>query len=157
MNGKLTRSGLAALALGGVLVSATAAPALADSNTTRNVIYGIAAAAAAVTLYNVEQKHQRATTVQGYLPDGSTVYQDGRVVSPNGQSWYPGNRGEQVACSNGACTINGGYYGYNNGGTYNGGYYGNTGGYYGNTGGYYGNTGGYNGGYYAQGGPRRGH
>jgi hypothetical protein len=101
----------------------------------RNLIYGAAAAAAAFTLYNVEHKHALATTVQGYLPDGSTVYKDGHVVSQNGQSWYPGNYGETVACSNQYCSINGGNnYGYNNGGYYgynNGGNYGNNGGYYG--------------------------
>lgn len=90
-------------------------PARADTSTTRNLIYGAAVAAAAFTLYNVEHKHQLATSVQGYLPDGSTVYRDGRVVSPNGYSWYPGNNGQTVACSNQYRTINGNYnngYGY---------------------------------------------
>jgi hypothetical protein len=112
MNKSIVRSGVAALALGAVLASATALPARA--NTTTDILYGAAAAAAAVTLYNVEHKHQLATTVQGYLPDGSTVYADGRVVSPNGYSWYPGNNGETVACSNQYCSIDGGNgYGYN--------------------------------------------
>ncbi len=132
----ILRSGVAALALGGVLASATALPASASTNTTRNIIYGAAAAAAAFTLYNVEHKHQLATTVQGYLPDGSTVYADGRVVSPNGYSWYPGNNGETVACSNQYCSINGNNnngYGYNN----NGYGYNNNGYGYNNNGGYY--------------------
>lgn len=124
MKVSIFRSGLAALALGGILTSATALPASASTTTTRNIIYGAAAAAAAFTLYNVEHKHQLASTVQGYLPDGSTVYRDGRVVSPNGYSWYPGNNGQTVACSNQYCSINGANgnygYGYNNG--YNGGY-----------------------------------
>lgn len=122
MNKNIVRSGVAALALGAVLVSATGLPAKADTTTTRNILYGAAAAAAAFTLYNVEHKHQLATTVQGYLPDGSTVYEDGHVVSQNGQSWYPGNYGETVACSNQYCSINGGNgygYGYNNGYNYN--------------------------------------
>ena len=129
------RSGIAALALGAVLVPLAGLPAKADTTTTQNILYGAAAAAAAFTLYNVEHKHTLATAVEGYLPNGSTVYQDGHVVSPNGQSWYPGNFGQTVACSNQYCTISGGNgagYGYN------GGYYGNNGGYYGNNGGYYG-------------------
>jgi hypothetical protein len=119
MNKNIVRSGVAALALGAVLISATGLPAKADTTSTQNIIYGAAAAAAAFTLYNVEHKHQLVTTVQGYLPDGSTVYKDGHVVSRNGQTWYPGNYGETVACSNNYCNISGGNgygYGYNNGG-----------------------------------------
>lgn len=129
MKATIFRSALAALALGGILTSVTALPASASTTTTRNIVYGAAAAAAAFTLYNVEHKHQLATTVQGYLPDGSTVYRDGRVVSPNGYSWYPGNSGQTVACSNQYCSINGANngYGYNNG--YNNGYGYNSGGY----------------------------
>lgn len=123
MNTNIVRSGVAALALGAVLVSATGLPAKADTTSTRNIVYGAAAAAAAFTLYNVEHKHALATTVQGYLPDGSTVYKDGHVVSRNGETWYPGNYGQTVACSNQYCTINGN--GYNNG--YNNSYpYGNS-------------------------------
>lgn len=139
MKPNIVRSGVAALALGAVLVSATGLPAKADT-TTNNILYGAAAAAAAFTLYNVEHKHALATTVQGYLPDGSTVYKDGHVVSQNGQSWYPGNYGQTVACSNQYCTISGGNYGYNNYGYNNSGY---------NNNGYYNN--GYNNGYYNNG------
>lgn len=63
-----------------MLVSSTGLPAKADT-------------AAAFTLYNVEHKHALATTVQGYLPDGSTVYKDGHVASRNGQTWYRRNYG----------------------------------------------------------------
>lgn len=118
-------------------------PAKADTNTTNDILYGAAAAAAALTLYNVEHKHALATTIEGYLPNGAVVYQDGHVVSPNGTTWYPGNYGETVACSNQACTINGNNganYGYNGGGYNSGGYYGYNGGGY-NNGGY--NNGGY--------------
>lgn len=153
MNTRILRSGIAALALGAVLIPATGLPAKADTTTTQDIVYGAAAAAAAFTLYNVEHKHQLATTVEGYLPNGSTVYEDGRVVAPNGYSWYPGNSGQTVACSNQYCTITGNYngngYGYNGGGYYgnNGGYYGNNG-YSGNNGNYYGNP--YNGSYAAR-------
>jgi hypothetical protein len=126
MKKNIVRSGLAALALGAVLVSSMGLPAKADT-TTNNLLYGAAAAIAAFTLYNVEHKQQLANAVEGYLPDGSTVYQDGRVVSRNGQTWYPGNNGQTVACSNQYCTItnsgNGAYgYGYGTGGSSNSGY-----------------------------------
>ena len=137
MKNSILRSVVGALTLGAVLFSSMGSPAKADTNTTNDILYGAAAAAAAFTLYNVEHKHALATTVEGYLPDGSVVYQDGHVVSPNGSSWYPGNNGETVACSNQYCTVNGtngGYYGYNGPNGYNnGGYYSynpNNGGYY---------------------------
>ena len=114
MNKHIVRSGVSALTLGAVLFSATGLPAKAAPTTTQDIIYAATAAAGAFTLYNVEHKHQLATTVQGYLPDGSTVYADGHVVSPNGVSWYPGNSGETVACSNQYCSISGSNaYGYN--------------------------------------------
>jgi hypothetical protein len=117
MNKNIVRSALTALALGATLATSMAAPAMADQTSTRNIILGAAAAIGIATAVNVEHKHQLATTVQGYLPDGSTVYQDGHVVSQNGQTWYPGNYGQNVACSNQYCTISGGNgygrYGYN--------------------------------------------
>ncbi|MBV8246032.1 MAG: hypothetical protein JOZ38_08950 [Candidatus Eremiobacteraeota bacterium] len=148
MNKPLIRSTLAALALSAMLVPTLQAPAKAD--TTTDILAGAAAVAGILTAVNVEHKHALATTVEGYLPDGSVVYQDGHVVAPNGQSWYPGNYGESVACSNQYCSINGnGYgqnYGYNNPGYnngynnpgYNNGYYNN--GYYNNNGYYGGNS-----------------
>ena len=122
---------------------ATIAPAKADgAASTRNIILGAAALVAGVAIEsNVAHKNAQANTVQGYLPGGGTVYQDGRVVLPNGQSYYPGNNGQQVACNGQNCyTTN------NNGGYNNGGYYGNNGntGYYGNNG----NNGNYNNGWY---------
>jgi hypothetical protein len=142
MNSNIIRSAIAAAALCGVMVTSIQAPARADGAATTRTIIGAAAAIAGIaTVINVEHKHQQATTIQGYLPDGSTVYADGHVVAPNGYSWYPGNQGEQVACNNQQFAIYGnGQYGYNG---YNGnnGYYGNNGGYgngqYGN--GYYNN------------------
>lgn len=131
MKKNIFRSGVATLVLGAVLVSSMGLPAKADT-TTNDLLYGAAAAIAAFTLYNVEHKQQLANAVEGYLPDGSTVYQDGRVVSRNGQTWYPGNIGQTVACSNQYCTITGngnnayGYNGYGNSGYgYNGSGYNN--------------------------------
>lgn len=134
----IIRSGLAALILSALLIPTMGLPASANTTSTRNLIYGIAAAAAVFTLYNVQHKHALATSIQGYLPDGSVVYKDGHVASPNGQTWYPGNYGETVACNNQYCSISGsnnnrGQYGYGNGGYNNGS---NNGGYYGNGGGH---------------------
>ncbi len=123
MNKNIVRSALTALGLGATLATSMAAPAMADQTSTRNIILGAAAAIGIATAVNVEHKHQLATTVQGYLPDGSTVYQDGHVVSQNGQTWYPGNYGQNVACSNQYCTISGGNgYGYGYNGYGNNGY-----------------------------------
>ncbi len=126
MNTSLLRSTVAAIALVGVIFTSMPAPARADSAARTRTLIGIALGIAAIaTAVNVEHKNRVAHQVIGYLPDGSTVYADGHVVSPNGYSWYPSHQGEQVACSNDYCTITGnGNYGYN------GGYYGN--GYYGN-------------------------
>jgi hypothetical protein len=131
MNKHILRSALAAIVMCAVMVTSYAAPARANGTT--NTIIGVMAGIAAIaTAVNVEHKNQVANTVEGYLPDGSTVYQDGHVVAPNGYSWYPGNQGEQIACNNGQCSVYGngqypsngygnGYNGYGNG--YNG--YGN--------------------------------
>ncbi len=148
MNSNIIRSAIAAAAMCGVMVTSIQAPARADGAATTRTIIGAAAAIAGIaTAVNVARKHQQANSVQGYLPDGSTVYADGHVVSTNGYSWYPGNQGQQVACNNQQCSIYGsgqsGYNngGYNNGGYNNGGYYGNSNsGYYGSNGGYYGNN-----------------
>src|SRR5579871_6522873 len=57
MNTTILRSGVGALTLGAVLFSSMVMPAKADTNTTNDILYGAAAAAAALlTLYNVEHK-----------------------------------------------------------------------------------------------------
>ncbi len=133
----------AALALGSLPKPAAADQAAVD----RNTALGIAAAIAlGLTVANVTHKDAVANTVEGYTPNGGTVYGDGHVVLPNGQSYYPGNYGQSIACNNGSCDISGGSgydnYGPNGYGNYYGNYgpngYGN---YYGN--GYNGNDGGY--------------
>lgn len=124
MNNTIVRSSLAALALAGMLATATAAPARADgAASTRTIIAGLAAAAAIATIVNVDNKNAEANRVVGYLQDGSTVYADGRVVARNGYAWYPGNNGQTVSCNGQQCYLtanNSGYTSYNNG--YNGGY-----------------------------------
>lgn len=106
MKSSIFRSTLAAIALTGVLGAAVAAPAKADTGTTNTIIGIIAGIAAAATIENVAHKNTVANTVEGYTRDGSTVYEDGHVVSPNGYSWYPGNRGLSISCNgNGQCEI----------------------------------------------------
>ena len=72
----------------------------------RNTWLGAAALLAGIAIEsNVAHKNRLAHAIQGYLPDGSTVYQDGHVVTPYGYSYYPSQYGQQVACSNGSCYI----------------------------------------------------
>ncbi len=85
MNTHIFRPALASLVIASMLFAGTFAPAKADTTSTvRDVLIGAAALAAVATAYNVEHKRQLARTVEGYLPDGSVVYQDGHVVSSNG-------------------------------------------------------------------------
>src|ERR1700683_1513255 len=64
-----------------------------------------AAVAAIATGINVAEKSAKANTVVGYLRNGSVVYADGHVVAPNGQSWYPGNYNQSIACNGQYCSI----------------------------------------------------
>lgn len=127
MNTSAFRSSLAGLALFGILTTSLAAPALADgAASTRNIIGAAAAIIGIATAVNVSNKNQVANTVEGYLPDGSVVFEDGHVVDRNGNSWYPGNQGEQISCNGQSCDIisnGGGYYNnQGNGSQYNAGY-----------------------------------
>jgi hypothetical protein len=109
---------LAATLAVSILAAAAVQPAKADgAASTRNIILGAAALAAGIAIEsNAAHKHAVANTIQGYLPDGSVVYDDGHIVLPNGQTYYPGNYGQTVACSNQVCYISAGngnapYYG----------------------------------------------
>lgn len=107
---------MVAAAVSGILATTNIQPAQADqAAVTRNTIIGAAALIAGIAIEtNVAHKRQLANSVQGYLPDGSTVYRDGHVVTPNGQSYYPSQYGETVACNGTYCYLSGGQnYGYN--------------------------------------------
>lgn len=107
---------ITATALAATFGFATIAPASADqAAATRNeILGGLALAVGIATAINVGNKNAAANTVQGYTRDGSTVYNDGHVVAQDGDSYYPGNQGQQIACNNGDCSVygNNGYRGY---------------------------------------------
>jgi len=112
---------LTTIALAATFGLASIAPASADqAAATRNTILGAAALIAGIAIEsNVAHKNAVANTVEGYTSNGATVYQDGHVVEPNGQSYYPGNENQQIACNgNGGCSISGNY-GYGNNGRWN--------------------------------------
>ena len=107
---KKLQTTLAAILCVATLGLGTMAPAKADgAASTRNIIFGaLAVAAGAIVASNVSHKNAQANTVTGYTSSGATVYNDGHVVMPDGQSYYPGNYGQSVACNSGNCTITGG-------------------------------------------------
>jgi hypothetical protein len=109
------RSATAALLITAFAFSSSVRPAKAD--TTSTLLITAAAVAAIATGINVAEKSAKANTVVGYLRNGSVVYADGHVVAPNGQSWYPGNYNQSIACNGQYCSIvNNTYdYGYTNG------------------------------------------
>ena len=109
------RSATAALLITAFAFSSSVRPAKAD--TTSTLLITAAAVAAIATGINVAEKSAKANTVVGYLRNGSVVYADGHVVAPNGQSWYPGNYNQSIACNGQYCSIvNDTYdYGYTNG------------------------------------------
>jgi hypothetical protein len=72
-------------------------PASADgAASTRNIILGTAAVAAAVIITNnVRHKQLAHNSIVGHTRDGGIVYADGRVVYPNGDVLYTSNGGAQ--------------------------------------------------------------
>lgn len=139
----VTASGAAAALFSGAMIPK---PASADTTST---LLTAAAAIGAIMLYsNYEHKQQAANTVVGYTQNGGTVYADGRIVMPNGQTYYPNSNGQyainQYGWNNGYNPATYGYSAYPNG-SYNNGSYNN--GAYNN--GTYNN--GYNSGYYNNG------
>ncbi len=100
------KSALAASVVAASLALSTVAPAKADqAAVTRNLLIGAAAVAGIVIESNVARKNAAANSVAGYTQDGQTVYQDGSVAYGNGTRYYPGDNGQQVACSGQSCTI----------------------------------------------------
>jgi hypothetical protein len=121
-------TGVAATVSAGAMI-----PRPASADTTSTLLTAAAAIGAIVLYSNIERKQQQANTVVGYTRNGGTVYADGRIVMPNGQTYYPDSNGQYAINQNG---YNNGYnpqaYGYNtapspyyNRGAYNNGYYNN--------------------------------
>jgi hypothetical protein len=103
---KAVRSVVAALVMSSVAFGSAVQPAKAD--TTSTLLITAAAAVGLMTAVNVAQKNAKAHQVVGYLPTGATVYADGHVVNQNGQSWYPGNYGQNISCNGQHCYITNG-------------------------------------------------
>jgi hypothetical protein len=69
-------------------------PAAAQSQGTINTLLGVAALVGGIILYNnYVHKRQAANSIVGYTANGGTVYGDGRIVMPNGQTYYPNSNG----------------------------------------------------------------
>jgi hypothetical protein len=67
-------------------------PAAADgAASTRNILLGAAAVAAAIALSNSGHTHVRFDAVVGNTDDGGVIYGDGRVRYPNGDVLYVSN------------------------------------------------------------------
>ena len=124
----ITATGAAAAITTGAMI-----PRPASADTTSTLLTAAAAIGAIVLYSNYEHKRAEANTIVGYTRNGGTVYGDGRIVMPNGQTFYPNSNG-QYAINN---------YGYNNGynptaygyapyGYYNNGQYSNPPAYYNN-------------------------
>jgi hypothetical protein len=107
---KSVRSAAATLVMSAMAFGGAVQPAKAD--TTSTLIITAAAAIGLMTAINVAQKNAKARQLVGYLPDGSQVYADGHVVARNGQTWYPGNYGQNIACNGQQCYVSGGNIGY---------------------------------------------
>ena len=87
----VTATGMAAALAVGMIPK----PAAASTQSTVNTILGAAALVGGIVLYNnYEHKEQAANSVVGYTRNGGTVYGDGRIVMPNGQTFYPNSNGQ---------------------------------------------------------------
>ena len=94
-------------------------PRPASADTTSTLLTAAAAIGAIVLYSNYQHKQAAANSIVGYTPNGGTVYADGRVVMPDGQTYYPNSNGQYAYANNG--TYNGAYNG-NANGAYNGAY-----------------------------------
>jgi hypothetical protein len=112
-------------------------PRPASADTTSTLLTAAAAIGAIVLYSNYQHKQAAANAIVGYTPNGGTVYGNGRVVMPDGQTYYPNSNGQynygggynQNTYGNGAAVQNdypgNGNYNGNYNGSYNGNYNGN--------------------------------
>ena len=72
-------------------IGAVPKPAAAQTlNTIMNTVAGIGQQ---ILYGNYQHNQQPANTVVGYTQNGGTLYGDGRIVMPNGQTFYPNSNG----------------------------------------------------------------
>jgi hypothetical protein len=70
-------------------------PAAANTTSTITTVAGAAAIIGGIILYNnYEHKKQAANQVVGYTRNGGSILGDGRIVMPNGQTYYPNANGQ---------------------------------------------------------------
>lgn len=106
MHSKLSKLFMATGAAAALATSAIPRPAAADTTSTMETLLGAAAVIGGIVISNnIRNKQAQANQVVGYTANGGTVYADGRIVMPNGQTYYPNANGQnQIA-----------QYGYDNG------------------------------------------
>ncbi|MBV8356031.1 MAG: hypothetical protein JO101_11965 [Candidatus Eremiobacteraeota bacterium] len=91
----ISRAFMSVAAAAALLTSTAPTAAVAQSQGTLNTLLGAAAVVGGLILYNnYQHKRQAANTVVGYTRNGGTVYGDGRIVMPNGQTLYPNSNGQ---------------------------------------------------------------
>jgi hypothetical protein len=105
-------------------------PRPASADTTSTILTAAAAIGAVVLYSNIQRKQAAANTVVGYTRNGGTVYADGRVVMPDGQTYYPNSNTNGQYGYN--YPINNPNYGQYNNGQYNNAQYGYNNGQYAN-------------------------
>ncbi len=92
MTGRISKFIMAAGAAAAVGTGALM-PRPASADTTSTILTAAAAIGAIVLLNNYEHKAAAANAIVGYTRDGGTVYGDGRIVMPDGQTYYPNSDG----------------------------------------------------------------
>ncbi|MBV9439934.1 MAG: hypothetical protein JOZ24_08100 [Candidatus Eremiobacteraeota bacterium] len=105
---------VAAGAAAALATSALPRPAVADTTSTLNTALAAAVLVGGIVLYNnYEHKRLAANTIVGYTGNGGTVYADGRVVMPDGTTYYPNSNGQYAYNGYDGGGYNGPYNGYN--------------------------------------------
>lgn len=92
---RLTKGAIALAISAALLAGPLARPAAASTGSTYTLIEAGLALIGGIILYNnYHHKQQAHDTVVGYTRNGGTVYGDGRIVMPNGETIYPGRNGK---------------------------------------------------------------
>src|ERR1700736_1703394 len=106
MQGPFSKIVMSVGAAAALATSAIPKPAAADTTSTMTTLLGAAAVIGGIVISNnIQRKNAQANQVVGYTRNGGTVYADGRIVMPNGQTYYHNSNGQNAISQ----------YGYNNG------------------------------------------